>query len=47
MFLRALELISYSFSRIISCFFILLKVVPALLHVPVIELGVVFNAKAT
>ena len=47
MFLRALELISYSFSRIISCFLILLNVVPALLHVPVIELGVVFNAKAT
>ena len=47
MFLRALELISYSFSRIISCFLILLKVVPALLQVPVIELGVVFKAKAT
>lgn len=47
MFLSDLELISYSFSRIISCFLILLNVVPALLHVPVIELGVVFSAKAT
>ena len=47
MFLSALELISYSFRRIISCFLILLNVVPALLHVPVIEFGVVFKAKAT